>query len=63
MYPLSIKLHGIRDFAPRLINLGHPENDVLIGGKNGSGKSTLVYAMSFALVSAKVSVGRTTLQN
>lgn len=56
MYPLSIKLHGIRDFAPRRIDLGNPGDDVLIGGKNGSGKSTLVYAMSFALVSAKVSV-------
>lgn len=56
MYPLSIKLHGIRDFAPRRLDLGAPGHDVLIGGKNGSGKSTLVYAMSFALVSAKVSV-------
>lgn len=38
------------------MNLGGEGDNVLIGGKNGSGKSTLVYAMSFALVSGRVSI-------
>lgn len=56
MYPIRIRLHGIRDFTPRSMDLGAEKDNVLIGGKNGSGKSTLVYAMAFALVSGRVSI-------
>lgn len=56
MYPVSIRLHGIRDFAPRRLDLGAKDDDVLLGGKNGAGKSTLVYALSFALGSARIAV-------
>ena len=56
MYPISFKFHGIRDFSPRVMELGGPNQHVLIGGKNGSGKSTLVYAMAFALASDRVSI-------
>jgi len=56
LYPVKIRLHGVRDFTPRSMELGDDKDNVLIGGKNGSGKSTLVYAMSFALVSGRVSI-------
>lgn len=56
MYPVKLKIYGIRDFIPTEIDLGGEKDHVLIGGKNGSGKSTLVYATSFALVSGRVSI-------
>ncbi len=56
MYPIRLQISGIRDFAPRVLDLGGPNDHVLIGGKNGSGKSTLVFAMAFALGSPRVSV-------
>jgi chromosome segregation protein len=56
MYPIKLKVHGIRDFIPTELDLGDEKDHVLIGGKNGSGKSTLVYAASFALVSGRVSI-------
>lgn len=56
MYPIKMKVSGIRDFLPREMDLGQDYDHVLIGGKNGSGKSTLVYAMSYSLVSARVDI-------
>ncbi|MEW5898047.1 MAG: AAA family ATPase [Bacillota bacterium] len=56
MYPVRLEITGIRDFAPRRLDLGGSDDHVLIGGKNGSGKSTLVFALAFALGSPRVSV-------
>lgn len=56
MYPVRFQINGIRDFAPRSLDLGGGDEHVLIGGKNGSGKSTLVFALAFALGSPRVSV-------
>lgn len=56
MYPIKMKISGIRDFLPREMDLGEDYEHVLIGGKNGSGKSTLVYAMSYSLVSGRVDI-------
>lgn len=56
MYPIKMKISGIRDFLPREMDLGEDNDHILIGGKNGSGKSTLVYAMSYSLVSARVDI-------
>lgn len=56
MYPIMMKVSGIRDFLPREMDLGHANDHVLIGGKNGSGKSTLVYAMSYSLLSGRVDI-------
>jgi chromosome segregation ATPase len=56
MYPIKMRISGIRDFLPREMDLGMDDEHVLVGGKNGSGKSTLVYAMSYSLVSGRVDI-------
>lgn len=55
MYPIGVKIEGIRDFLPIRIALGNDISNVLIGGLNGSGKSTLVYAIAYAMGSNKIS--------
>jgi ABC-type cobalamin/Fe3+-siderophores transport system ATPase subunit len=56
MYPVKMKVGGIRDVSPVIIDWGQEDELVLFGGVNGSGKSTLSFAMAYALGSDQISV-------
>lgn len=56
MYPAKMKIGGIRDISPVMIDWGEEDDLVLFGGVNGSGKSTLAFAMAYALGSDQIGV-------
>ncbi|RKD25952.1 hypothetical protein BEP19_03235 [Ammoniphilus oxalaticus] len=56
MYPVKMKIGGIRDISPVIIDLGDKEDLALFGGVNGSGKSTISFAAAYALGSDQISV-------
>ncbi|MBW7476290.1 hypothetical protein K0T92_16275 [Paenibacillus oenotherae] len=55
MYPVKIRLFGIRDIDTVELDLGEKKDMLLFGGVNGTGKSTLSFAIAYALGSDQIS--------